>query len=145
MECIFTFIESLNTRFKNDSTKFLHVDLTTDKFPQSDLMICRDCLFHLTYDQTKLVLQNFIDSDIKYLLTTTHLNNGRFSNKDIPTGSFRTIDLFSAPYHFPQEVLFRIDDSMPNFTIDGAIPDEARREMCLWSRDQVISVMEKFQ
>lgn len=128
-------IESHNSNFQDPHTKFLHVDLTKDDFPASDLMICRDCLFHLTYDQTKLVLQNFITSKIPYLLTTTHTQRGEFFNKDIETGSFRRIDLFSAPYHFPQDVLYRIDDSIPNVT---------QREMCLWSREQIISAMGKF-
>jgi hypothetical protein len=129
-------IDAHNSNFQNPTTKFIHVDITKDSFPASDLMICRDCLFHLSYDDTKLALQNFIDSKIPYLLTTTYVNNGGLNNKDIVTGSFRLMDLFSVPYHFPEDVLYRIDDT---------IPRETPREMCLWSRDQIIQAMEKFQ
>ena len=45
------------------------------------------------------------------------------------------IDLLSAPYHFEENVLYRIEDTIPN---------ETPREMCLWSREQIISAMEKF-
>ena len=99
-------------------------------------MICRDCLFHLSFNDTKLFLQNFIESKILYLLTTTYINNGEFSNQNIKTGDFRLIDLFSAPYHFEENVLYRIEDSIPN---------ETPREMCLWSREQIISAIGKFQ
>ncbi|WP_283743517.1 class I SAM-dependent methyltransferase [Sideroxydans sp. CL21] len=129
-------VDAHNSNYKNAKTTFIHMDITKDSFPASDLMICRDCLFHLAYKDTKLALQNFIDSGIPYLLTTTYVNNGAFSNQDIVTGSFRLIDLFSAPYNFPKDVLYRIDDT---------IPRETSREMCLWSRDQIISAMEKFQ
>ncbi len=129
-------IDSHNANFKNGMTNFLHVDLTKDDFPSADLMICRDCLFHLSYSDTKLVLQNFINSNIPYFLTTTYVNNGEISNRDISTGDFRLIDLFSSPYHFEQDVLFRIEDTIPN---------ESPREMCLWSREQIITTMTKFQ
>jgi len=128
-------IDEHNANFQNASTKFLHVDITKDKLPAADLMICRDCLFHLSYNDTKLFLQNFIDSKILYLLTTTYINQGEFSNQDIKTGGFRLIDLLSAPYHFEENVLYRIEDTIPN---------ETPREMCLWSREQIISAMEKF-
>jgi hypothetical protein len=129
-------VEAHNSKYQNSRTKFIHVDITKDNFPTSDLMICRDCLFHLSYSDTKLALQHFIDSKIPYLLTTTYVNNSEYSNKDIVTGSFRLIDLFAAPYHFPKEVLYRIDDT---------IPHEHPREMCLWSRDQIIEAMKRFQ
>jgi hypothetical protein len=55
-------IDEHNTNFQNASTNFLHVDITKDTLPEADLMICRDCLFHLSYNDTKLFLQNFIES-----------------------------------------------------------------------------------
>jgi hypothetical protein len=82
-----------------------------------------------------LVLQNFINSKIPYLLTTTHINDGKIRNKDIATGDFRLIDLFAAPYHFPMDVLFRIED--------WKMPDP-KREMCLWTREQIIYALGNF-
>jgi hypothetical protein len=93
-------------------------------------MILRDCLFHLSYEDTKLVLKNFINSGIPFLLTTTHKNISGFQNKNITTGSFREIDLFSIPYSF---------DSKPITRIDDWIYPDPEREMCLWSRDQIIT------
>lgn len=123
-------ISSLNSKYKNDNTNFIHIDLIVGKFPSADLMICRDCLFHLSFENTKSVLNNFINSGILYLLTTTHKNTIGFQNQNILTGSFREIDLFSIPYSFDQHPIDRIDDWMY---------PEPEREMCLWSRDQIIA------
>ncbi len=128
-------IESHNVRYKNSNTRFIHIDLTKQKFPSADLMICRDCLFHLSFHDTRLVLQNFVDAQIPYLLTTNHINTGQFKNTDIRTGDFRLIDLFSVPYSFPKEVLFRIED--------WKFPDP-KREMCLWTKEQIIQALEQF-
>ncbi len=135
-DIVLPLIEANQSNFKNEQTNFIHIDLTKDELPQAHLMICRDCLFHLSYQDTKLVLQNFINSNIKYLLTTTYIKSNNFINRDITTGDFRLIDLFSAPFNFDQDVLFRIDDTIPN---------EIPREMCLWSREQIIIALEKFQ
>jgi hypothetical protein len=113
--------------------KFVHLDLTTDVLPQADLMICRDCLFHLSYEDTRRVLDNFVRSGIPHLLATTFLDRAHIVNRDIVTGDFRPIDLFAAPYGLPAEVLYRFDDW---------IPPHPRREMCLWSREQIARSLE---
>jgi hypothetical protein len=125
-------IESHNLKYKNANTNFIHIDLTKDKFPKVDLMICRDCLFHLSYRDTELVLKNFIKSNISYLLTTTHTNTDNFKNKDISTGSYRKIDLFLPPYSF---------DRLPIEEIKDWIYPDPERKMCLWSRDQIIQAL----
>lgn len=105
---------------------FVHMDITVDLLPNADLMICRDCLFHFSYSDAARFLVNFSSSKIDYLLTTTHLNNNKFENKDIRTGDWRYMDLFLPPYAFNQDdVLYRI--------IDGG----GDREMILLSRDAI--------
>ncbi len=127
-------VEKNQAQYASESITFLHVDLTKDAFPSADLMFCRDCLFHLSYADIRAVLQNFVNSQIKYILLTTHKNADKsFANADITTGSFRKIDLFAAPFHFPTDALFRIPDWLA--------PDP-EREMCLWSREQIISALE---
>ncbi len=122
-------IDINNLHYRNPSTTFIHFDIIKDKFPRADLWICRDCLFHLSFDDTFRALERFVESDIPYVLTSTYKNIVEFKNVDIESGSWRLVDLFSAPYCFDKNVLFRIDD--------WVIPHPPR-EMCLWSRDQVI-------
>lgn len=121
-------IAHLNLKYKDTNTNFIRLDLISQEFPISDLMICRDCLFHLNYDEIKSVLSNFLNSKTQYLLVTTHKNRGAFSNKNIQTGDFRLIDLFTPPFNFPKNPLKRIDDW---------IEPEPEREMCLFTREQV--------
>ena len=72
------------------------LDITKDKLPRSDLMICRDLLFHLSYNDIFLFFENFLSSDINYILINSHSNNNNiFENKDIITGDFRLLDIFS--------------------------------------------------
>jgi hypothetical protein len=120
-----------NSNYKNNTIEFIKLNLITDNFPYADLMICRDCLFHLSYEDIQSVLTNFKNSEIPYILTTTHKINNLFQNKDIQTGDFRTIDLFSYPFNFPKKPLFRIVDS---------VSQEEGREMCLFSREQILSI-----
>ena len=131
-------IESHNLNYKNNSTKFIHIDLTKEIFPDSDLMICRDCLIHLSFNDIQLVLENFIRSNIPYLLTTTYVDTDNFKNKDIVTGDFRKIDLFAAPFYFSKDVSFRIEDGPPD-NHSGE-----KREMCLWTRQQIIDALKRF-
>jgi SAM-dependent methyltransferase len=123
-------VEANTAQHANERIRFFHADLTQAEFPKADLMICRDCLFHLSYQDIKRVLDNFVASGIPFLLTSTHLVE--VPNRDIWSGDFRGIDLFSTPFNFPKDVYYRIEDWVPPFS---------PREMCLWSRDQVVSGM----
>lgn len=130
-------IEKLNENFKSSKASFVHFDLINNIPPQVDLMICRDCLFHFSFEDAKAVLGNFIKSNSKYFLTTTHKNtNSLFKNRDISTGDFRRIYLFLPPYNFPCDPLYTIDDWMA---------PEPERQMCLWSREQIISASNIFK
>ena len=113
---------------------FKCADVTLDQFPNVHLWLCRDCLFHLSNRHIVLALRNFLSSGTPLIFTTTHLNTTGFTNVDIRTGGFRLLDLFSAPYFFPQEVLARISD-----WIEPWPP----REMCLWTREQVAEAVQR--
>lgn len=129
-------IESLNSKHKSTNISFVHFDLIKEIPPEVDLMICRDCLFHLSFQDIKSVLENFIKSKSTYLLTTTHKNTeNSFTNRDISTGEFRRIDLFSKPYSFPADPLYVIEDW---------IAPDPERLMCLWSREQILSALRTF-
>jgi hypothetical protein len=134
-DIVLPMIEENQSKYAKDGIRFVKIDLTQDPIPNADLMICRDCLFHLSYVDTKQILENFVNSNTPYLLTTTYENKQLFKNKDIVTGHFRMIDLFSEPYHFPKDILFKIDDW---------IAPENPRFMCLWTRAQVITGLESF-
>lgn len=128
-------IASHNLNYSDKKTKFIALNLITDPLPNADLMLCRDCLFHFSYDDIRKFLLNFSKSQITYLLTTTHKNTSNFRNRNIQTGDFRLIDLFSAPFNFPNTPLSRIEDWLS---------PEPEREMCLFSREHVNIAIRNF-
>jgi SAM-dependent methyltransferase len=92
-------IAPLAARFSDGRREFRVLDLTRDALPAADLLFCRDCLVHLSYDDIRRALVNFRRSRIPHILTTTF--PGAEPNEDIVTGDWRTLDLEQAPFHLP--------------------------------------------
>jgi hypothetical protein len=124
-----------NKKYENDKIKFNKLDIIVDKLPTSDLMICRDCLFHFSYNDIFLFLNNFLSSDIKYILLTSHLNTEhKFENKDIITGDFRKIDLFSKPFNFEKNYIYSFDDK-------DKLEIQHFKQMYLFSKLQIKNIL----
>ena len=104
-------IKKNNENFKNDTINFIELDIIKDPLPTADLLICRDCLIHFSYEDIHKFLQNFKNSSIKYLLTTNFYfdKNTDYITKDIITGDHRITDLNSEPINFPKSI-FSIKD-----------------------------------
>lgn len=79
--------------------RFLVLDLTRSPLPAADLLLCRDCLVHLSYADIAKAVANIRSSEIEYLLTTTFTKESRFT--DIVTGDWRPINLEAPPFSFP--------------------------------------------
>ncbi len=96
-------IKKLQSTYGDDRRQFVALDIVNDKLPSSDLWLCRDVLFHLSNDDIIQVMQNFVASEVKYLLTTTY--NFVDQNADIASGGFRFINLRKAPFCLPRPSL----------------------------------------
>lgn len=125
-------IEQLQSTDTKSNQKFIQLDITADKLPDADLMMCRDCLFHLEQQLVGDFIRNFAESNIKYLLTTTYKNDGSWTNINLNTGGFHPIDLLSEPYNFDPAVLYSIEDW---HTIHRP------RTLSLWSREQIQNLL----
>lgn len=90
----------LANKIKQTHYQFLVLDITKDTLPQADIMLCRDCLVHLSFADIDRFLENLKKSNIKYLLTTSFPD--RTENQDIATGDWRTLNLEIAPFYFPK-------------------------------------------
>lgn len=120
-----------NRKNETNNIKFIKIDIRIDKLPTSDLMICRDCLFHFSYEDIFKFLNNFLISDIKYLLLSSHLNTkNNFENRNIVTGDFRKIDFFSKPFNFEKNHIYSFDDKDQYET-------ENFKQMYLFSKSQI--------
>jgi hypothetical protein len=86
--------------YGNRQTQFFLLDLTRDKLPRADVILCRDCLIHFSYRHTAAAIKNFKRSGCTYLLTNSYPK--WYSNENIRTGDFRPINVTLPPFNFPR-------------------------------------------
>lgn len=82
------------------SRQFELRDIIRECLPQADVILCRDCLVHFSFEDIRQTLSNFRRSGARFLLTTTFPRVE--INADIETGSWRTLNFELAPFHFPK-------------------------------------------
>jgi len=121
-------IEHNNAKYSSSNRQFRVLDIMKDPLPAADLLLCRDCLIHLSFRDVQLALRNIAMSGIPYVLTTHYPLITR--NTDILTGDFRAINLQLPPFSLPEPVtvipedLFPEQKNNPNFI----------RELGLWRK-----------
>ncbi len=125
-------IEKNKAKLKREGVDFQKFDITSDVFPDMDLWLCRAVLFHLSNRDIFLALENFLESNIKYILTTNCVTDRNHINKDIATGDWRSLNLMLPPFSFPEETLWEIDDF-----VDPHPP----MKLSLWTRDQIKAIL----
>ncbi len=112
-----------NQKYARDKVSFLFLDLLESQLPAHDLVLCRDCLVHFSYQDIKKTLDNLIDSGCNYLLTTTF--PGR-QNYNITTGNWRPIDLQGPPFELPGPLMIFNEGCMEG---NGSYNDKS---LALW-------------
>ena len=95
-------IKNNKNKYEKDNISFRHMNLIEDTLPQVDLILTRDCLVHMSYDDIFKSLHNVCNSMSQYLLTT--LFTDRQDNKDIITGEWRPLNLQIAPFSLPKPI-----------------------------------------
>ena len=93
-------VQSNSRQFTRDNVSFRQLDLLKDQIPSVDLIFCRDCLVHLSFEDIASALANICNSKSRYLLTTTFLE--RTANNDITTGQWRPLNLELEPFSLPK-------------------------------------------
>jgi hypothetical protein len=96
--------------FGDERRRFVRMDIVRDNLPNVDLVFCRDCLVHLSFEDAMRALGNVKRSGSNYLLTTTYVD--RQSNRDIRTGDWRTLNLRLPPFNLPPPLRL-IDERAP--------------------------------
>jgi hypothetical protein len=79
--------------------QFVCRDVTTERLPAADVILCRDALVHFSTVDALATLVNFRRTGAEYLIVTTFV--GERSNPDIATGAWRPLNMERAPFHFP--------------------------------------------
>lgn len=109
--------------YGNDKIKFREHDLVENIPPTGDLLICREVLFHLSHADIRHAITNVCNSGSKYFLVTS--SRVPQYNLDIPSGSYRELDMQCPPLSLPEPLL--------------QLVDSANRAMQLFSIEQLIS------
>lgn len=123
-------IERNQKTFGDEVRSFKRLDLTSDVLPVVDVVLCRDCLVHLSYKMVNAALHNIQKSGAKYLLTTTYPNEKE--NINIVTGGWRPLNLEAEPFSLPHPVLM-IDEQ----DLDGDGKNTGK-VLALWKLDDVV-------
>jgi 2-polyprenyl-3-methyl-5-hydroxy-6-metoxy-1,4-benzoquinol methylase len=102
-------IEKNKANYKNDKISFQHLNAVDEELPADvDVILCREVLFHLSFDDGIKVLNKVKKSGARYFIATT--NRSIDKNIDIESGNFRNINLSLPPYNLKSDYK-EIDDS----------------------------------
>ncbi|WMS41572.1 class I SAM-dependent methyltransferase [Acuticoccus sp. MNP-M23] len=78
---------------------FVIADVTVDPLPPSDLLVCRDLLLHLPFENILDLFKNVADAELKWVLISSYVNP---ANRDLGTpGEGRLVNLTLPPFNFP--------------------------------------------
>lgn len=84
-------------KYSNNKIDFKCQSIIDTDIPECDLIICKDVLFHLSFEDSELVIKNIKKVNPKFLMSTTFTD---FENLNIKTGNWRPINLLSHPFNF---------------------------------------------
>lgn len=87
---------------------FVVLDITSDELPKVDVILCRDCLIHFSFEHARAAIANFKRSGSTFLLATTH--GVVEKNTDIKSGEWRSVNLRLPPYNFPEPLRLIVEN-----------------------------------
>ena len=79
--------------------RFLVADITRDSLPTADVILCRDCLVHLSFQNIARAVARFRASGARFLLVTTFPEWD--GNADCEDGDWRALNMERAPFNWP--------------------------------------------
>lgn len=87
-------------RYGNERRRFLVLDVTRDRLPQSDLILCRDCLNHLSLREAVRALDSILESGSSYAALTHYPKT--VANRRQESGFvYRPLNLQEEPFNWP--------------------------------------------
>jgi len=109
-------------KFRKGNVNFEQFDILNSLVRRSDLIICRDFLFHLGNEDICKVLSNFRKSGSTYLLSTTFTYITTNENKSSDNYDSRPINLTAEPLNMGE----------PIYSFVETHPECRGRSMSLW-------------
>lgn len=124
-------------KFGSDNVRFVARDLTSEPIDRVDLILCRDCLMHLSNAQVVRALKNICNSSSRFLLTTGFTDTSR--NGDIAHGQWRPINLTAAPFSLCQPLEI-VNEELRDY--GGRHSDKS---MMLWDIDAIRTAVQRLR
>lgn len=88
--------------YETNIIKFEHLNVIDKEINEFDMVICKDVLFHLSFKDALLTIDNFKKSRSKYLISTTFYD---YVNTNINSGNWRPINLQTEPFLLGDPIL----------------------------------------
>ena len=104
-------VASNKSKYEQPGRRFILADLRKDRLARSDLILCRDCLIHLSFRDAKAVLRNFRTSGSPLLLLTT--DPSVKENRPVSTGGYRALNVRLPPFCLPEPLEIHRDRYPP--------------------------------
>ncbi len=95
--------------YGGEGRTFVVLDVTKNRLPHADVILCRDCLIHLSFARIHAAVANFKRSGARHLLCTTHTTVRQ--NVDCPDGGWRSVNLQLPPFNFPPPLKLIVEDA----------------------------------
>ena len=95
-------VERNQSKYAREGVEFKKINLVKDSLPKADIILCRDCMVHMSFEDVQAALINLNRSDAKWILTTNFPDAKR--NDDIVTGQWRPINLMLPPFNLPAPI-----------------------------------------
>lgn len=112
---------------------FFSLNILSDSLPKSDLVLCRDCLVHFSFDSISKAIQNIKNSQSTFLLATSFPEQSE--NIDIHDGDWRPLNFEKPPFSFgPPERIINERCS----EVNGAYADKS---LALWKIKHLPSIV----
>jgi hypothetical protein len=124
-DIVASLVEANRQQYASADRTFVCLDLTSDSLPQADVVLCRDCLVHLSYANIRRALANIRASGAQWLLMTAFPRIEE--NYDIEDGDWRPLNFELAPFCLPSPRRALVEDCAE---AGGAYDDKA---LCLWA------------
>ena len=122
-------------RYQGPGRRFRCLNLIEDPLPEVDLVLCRDCLVHFSFEDLFKALRNLCRSRSRYLLTT-HFP-ACTENRQIATGDWRALNLVLAPFLLPEPRRVITE----NCTLEGGLHGD--KCLALWELEEIRAALEQ--
>jgi 2-polyprenyl-3-methyl-5-hydroxy-6-metoxy-1,4-benzoquinol methylase len=112
-------------KYQTERVTFKHLNACEEPIPSGDVIICREVLFHLSFDDIARLINNVrCFSTASYFIAT--LDTSTWFNSNIKSGDFRYVNLLIRPFGFPEPLMTISDNAL-----------RAGRTLAVWKISQL--------